>query len=132
MGRSTPDDEAFKRKVAEEFVRARDRACQKGFSVEEFARTLGITRAGLHKYIARKAIPSLRVLQRARQYWGVRLSYGELGDRYIQARKKDPRQMEFKFSVEDVSKEQIRITKFSAKGENSAELVIKIDFSKSA
>jgi len=131
MGRTTPEDEAFKQRVAEEFKRARDRASAKRFSVEQFAQTLGVTRAALHKYLSQKSIPSLRVLQRARQYWGVRLTYGELGDRYVKP-KKDPRQMEFQFSAEDVSKEQIEIKKFSPKGTNAIELLVKIHFSKTA
>jgi len=129
MGRSTSEDEAFKRRVAEEFDRARDRA---GLSVDDFARSLGITRAAFYKYVTRKAIPSLRVLQQARRRWGVKLSYGELGDAYVKAQKKDSRQMEFQFSLEDLTKEQIQVTRFSPKGANSAELLIKIDFSKSA
>ncbi len=132
MSRSTPEDEAFKRRVAEEFTRARDRAIRQGFSVDDFARSLGITRAGFHKYLSRKAIPSLRVLQEARRRWGVRLRYGELGEAYLKAKKVDTGQMEFQFSLEDLSKEQIRVTRFAPKGPNSAELSIQIDFSKTA
>lgn len=131
MARTTPEDAAFKQRVAEEFRRARDQAIAKGFSVEQFAQKLGVTRAALHKYLSQKSIPSLRVLHRARQYWGVRLTYGDLGDRYVNL-KKDNRQMEFQFSAEAVSKEQIEIKKFSRKGINTAELLIKIHFSKTA
>jgi len=100
--------------------------------VEKFVESLGITRAGFHKYVTRKAIPSLRVLAKARKYWGVRLSYGELGDKYIKAKKEDPRQMKFEFSFTDISKEQIEVKKFSPKGAKAVELLIKIDFSKTA
>lgn len=131
MTRSTPEDEDFKIRVAEEFLRARGAALKKGMSMEGFVQTLGITRAAYHKYITRKAIPSLRVLSRARKRWGVRLSYGALGSRLVNA-KKDSRQMEFQFSIEDVSKDQIEIKRFAPKGEGSVELVIKIDFSKTA
>lgn len=132
MSRSTPEDEAFKRKVAKEFTLARDRAVADGFSVQDFVGKLGITRPALHKYLTCKAIPSLRVLARARKYWGVRLSYGDLGDRYVKSKKKDPRQMEFQFSVAAISKEQIEVKRFSPRGEKAIELLIKIDFSKSA
>ena len=40
--------------------------------------------------------------------------------------------MELQLSLENISKEQIQIRKFSPKGESSVELVIRIDFSKSA
>ena len=74
-----------------------------------------------------------RVLGAAmRQYWGVKLSYGDLGVGYVSTKKKDPRQMELQFSVADISKEQIEIKKISAKGETAVELLIRIDFSKSA
>jgi transcriptional regulator with XRE-family HTH domain len=132
MSRSTPDDDAFKRRVAREFIRARDRALGDGWSMEEFVQRLGITRAAFHKHVTGKAIPSLRVLNKARKYWGVQLSYGELGDGFIKTKKKDPRQMEFQFSLTDISKEQIEVKRFSPKGEKAVELLIKIDFSKSA
>ena len=105
---------------------------QEGFSIEQFVGKLGITRAAFHKQITRKAIPSLRVLANARRYWGVQLSYGELGDTYLRAKKKDPRQTEFQFSVEDISRDQIEIRRVSAKGEKAVEVLIKIDFSKTA
>jgi transcriptional regulator with XRE-family HTH domain len=132
MTRSTPGDEAFKRRVAAEFIQARDRARQKGFSVEDFVSKLGITRAAFHKHVTMKAIPSLRVLARARKYWGVQLSYDDLGDTYVKAKKKDPRQAEFQFSIADISKDQIEIKRVSPKGENSLEVLIKIDLSRSA
>ena len=138
MTRSTPEDDVFKRRVAKEFLRVRDHARDqarmhgKDWSMEAFVRSLGITRAAFHKLVAEKAIPSLRVLSRARKYWGVQLSYGDLGDRYIKTKKKDPRQGEFKFSIADISSDQIEIKKVSPKGECSVELLIRIDFSKSA
>jgi hypothetical protein len=132
VSRATPEDDAFKRKVAEEFVRARDRAVSKGWSVERFVQSLGVTRAAFHKHITGKAIPSLRVLSRARKYWGVQLSYPDLSDRLLKTKKKDPRQMEFHFSLASISKEQIEVKRFAPGGERTVELLIKIDFSKSA
>jgi transcriptional regulator with XRE-family HTH domain len=125
-------NEAFKKRVAAEFIKARDRAKEDGESIEEFVLKLGITRAALCKYVNRKAIPSLRVLSRARMYYGVNLSYGELGDSYLKLKKKDPRQMELQFSMSEISKDQIEIKKFSPKGDSSVELLIRIDFSKGA
>ena|SRR5258708_337951 len=132
MPTSTPEDKAFKRRVAEEFNRARDRALAKGLTIEDFVRSLGITRAGFHKQITGKTMPSLRVLRNARKYWGVRLSYGELGDRYVSAKKADPRQMGFAFMIEGISKDQFDVKRVSRKGPNAIELVIQIDFSKTA
>src|SRR5207249_1814930 len=102
-------------KVVEEFVRARKRALSKGWSIERFVQSLGVTRAAFHKHVTGKAIPSLRVLSRARKYWGVELSYPDLGDRLLKT-KKDPRQMEFQFSLASISKEQIEVKKFSPRG----------------
>jgi len=97
----SPEDkalnEAFKKRVAIEFAAARDRARAKNVSVEDFVASLGVTRAALCKYVNGKAIPSLRVLRRARHYWGVDLRYGELGDGYIRPEKKSPKQLEFQF-----------------------------------
>jgi transcriptional regulator with XRE-family HTH domain len=132
MTRSTPDDEAFRRSVAGEFARARDRALRHGFSIEDFVRKLGVTRAGFHKYVSGKAIPSLRVLANARRYWGVRLSYGALGDAYVKTKRKDPRQTEFQFSIGEISKNQIEIRRVCPKGENAVEVLIKIDLSRPA
>jgi hypothetical protein len=70
MSRSTHDDEVFMRKVAKEFLLARDRALKEGWSMEEFVARLGITRAAFHKHVTGKAIPSLRVLSKAKKYWG--------------------------------------------------------------
>ncbi len=100
--------------------------------MEQFVARLGITRAAFHKHVTCKAIPSLRVLSNARKYWGVDLSYSELGEEFIKVRKKNPNQMEFHFSLADISTEQIEVKKFSPKGEGVVELLIRIDFSKSA
>ena len=132
MNRPDSIDEAFKRRVKAEFNRALGEAKKQGFSVEDFARKLGITRAGAYKILAGATIPSLRVLRYARKYWGVSVNYGELGDGYIKAKRTDPRQMEFQLSLGDISKEQIAVAKFSPRGENSLELLIKIDFSRTA
>jgi transcriptional regulator with XRE-family HTH domain len=132
MGRSNRNDEAFKQRIAKEFQRGLSEARRKGLTVEQFAATLRITRAAVYRILNGEVIPSLRVLQKARSRWGIRFSYGDLGDRYISGGTTDPRQAEFQFSVHDVSKDQIEVTKLSPKGENSLELVIRIGFSKTA
>jgi transcriptional regulator with XRE-family HTH domain len=133
MRRVDPNDEAFKRKVKAEFKRALDDAqrCRK-MTVEEFARSLGITRAGVYKILGGKTIPSLRVLRKARKYWNVRLTYGDFGDGYTKARKADPRQIEFQFPIGDISKDRIEVERVSPKPNNSVQLVIRIDLSRTA
>lgn len=128
MRRTTPEDEAFMKRVAQEFRRACDQAIKTGLceSIEEFARALGITRAALYKHFNQQSMPSLRVLQRAKKY-GVRLSYGDLGNRYLTSSKEDPRQTRFPFTLEDVSKEQVYVKKFSPKNDGALELLIQID-----
>ncbi len=125
-------NDAFKKRVVSEFQKARDLAKAQGISIEAFVTSLGITRAALCKYVNGKSIPSLRVLRRARQYYGVDLSYGELGDGYLRAKKKDPRQMELQFTMSEISMDRIQIKKFSPKGDNSVDLWINIDLSKRA
>ena len=132
MSRANSSDDSFKRLVAKEFALARERARKKGLSMEEFVRTLGITRAAFHKHVTCQAIPRLAVLEKARRFWGVEIRYGALDTTYVKARRKDPRQMEFSFSIEDISKEQIEIKRFSPKGEKGIELLININFTKSA
>jgi transcriptional regulator with XRE-family HTH domain len=130
MRRATPQDQAFKRKVAEEFKRVVEEQAAKRKSVEWVGGVLGVTRQAVYKYLNGEAIPGLRVLERARSRFGVRLSYGELGDRYVRA-KRDERQLEL-FPIEKACKEQIEIKRFVPKGESAAELLIRIDFSKTA
>lgn len=130
--RSTRVDDQFKKRLADEFARARNQAKASNLSVEQFVAKLGITRAALHKYLHGKAIPSLRVLERAKKFFGVDIAYGELGQSYVRVQQSDPRQTEFQFVLSDVSSDQISIKKFTPKSEGSAELVISIDLRKRA
>lgn len=134
MKRNTPQDETFKKSVRDEFLAAIKRARKMGYTTDKFAETLGITRAGLHKYVRKEAqsIPSLRVLERARRLWKVRLSYGGLSDEFIARKSVSAGQLEFQFSVGDIAKENIQIQKVSPKGDKAVELLLKIDFSKRA
>ena len=100
--------------------------------MEQFVAKLGVTRAAFHKYVTCKSIPGLGVLSKARRYWGVKLSYADLDESFFRSKRKDPRQEEFQFSIAGVSKDQIEVKKFSARGESCIDLVITIDFSKDA
>jgi transcriptional regulator with XRE-family HTH domain len=103
-----------------------------GYSAESFAGTLGITRAALYKYLGEQAIPSLRVLEKARRLWKVRLNYGELGEDYLTKKRTVPSgQMEFKFTTADISEDRITIRKVVAR-DTSVEMTVRIDLAKGA
>lgn len=91
-----------------------------------------MSRAGLYKYLAGTSVPSLRVLRNAKRHFGVRLSYGELGDSYIKARRRSSDQLELEFSVGGISKEQVEVVKISPKGERSLEVTVRLTFSATA
>jgi transcriptional regulator with XRE-family HTH domain len=134
MTRDTKIDAMFKKRIRDEFERAIKRAQQMGMTVEQFANTLGITRAGLHKYTREKnqSIPSLRVLHKARQVWKMHVPYGD-ADEDIGTTKRVPKeQLAFQFSVQDVAKENITVRKVKPRGDTAVELVIQIDFTKRA
>ena len=125
-------EEVFKRRVAKEFRRAVTTAQERNISVEAFAQKLGVTRSAVYKIMDGNTVPTLGVLRKAKQFFGVQVSYGELGDGYVKTRRGDPRQIKIEFSVGDISRDQIEVKKFSPAGENSLELLIRIDFSKTA
>ena len=63
---------------AQKLSQAREDAKREnGMSYEEFAHRLGVTRAGLHKYLNEENVPSLSILERAKAL-GVEVGYGEL------------------------------------------------------
>jgi transcriptional regulator with XRE-family HTH domain len=134
MNRDTPQDETFKKRVREEFLDAIGRAQKMGYTVDKFAGTLGITRAGLHKYIRseHQSIPSLRVLEKARRIWKVRLNYGDLGDGFVSKTSNAQGQLELQFTTADIVKENIRIQRVTPKGDNAVELLLNIGFAKRA
>ena len=134
MKRDTPQDELFKSAIREEFLRAIKRAQEMGYTVDKFAETLGITRAALHKYTRKEgqSIPSLRVLEKARRKWKLRVSYGDLGHAFISRKPSAEGQLELQFSVSDIVKENIQVQRITPKGDKAVELLLKIDFAKRA
>ena len=134
MTRDTPQDEAFKKRVREEFLDAIRRAHKMGYTVDAFAGTLGITRAALHKYTRsqQQSIPSLRVLERARRVWKVRLNYGDSGDAFVSKKPSTQGQLQLQFTTADIVKENIRIQRVTPKGNNAVELLLNIGFAKRA
>jgi transcriptional regulator with XRE-family HTH domain len=134
MKRDTPQDVRFKKRVREEFLAAIERAQRMGYTVDKFAQTLGITRAGLHKYIRKEnqSIPSLRVLEKARRVWKVHLDYGGLGDGFVRKTPNARDQLELQFTAADIVKENIRVRRVTPKGDNAVELLLNIGFAKRA
>ncbi len=73
---------------AEKLGEARNEAKRKhGISAEKFAQELGVTRAGLYKYLNEENVPSLDILERAKVL-GVEVKYGDLDLDLIKARAK--------------------------------------------
>ena len=134
MKRDTPQDELFRSTVRNEFLRALSRAQEMGYTVDKFAETLGITRAALHKYTRKQgqSIPSLRVLERARKRWKIRISYGDLGEGYINRKTSADGQLELQFSINDIAKENVQVQRITPKGDSTVEMLLKIDFAKRA
>jgi predicted transcriptional regulator len=133
MKRHSPRDTAFLKKFAEELVKARDKAkAAKGTSFADFAEMLGVTRAGFHKYLTEKSVPSLDVLERARQL-GVEVKYGDLDVSLIKKRarkdKNSPEaQMMLPLALENLTDQNITV-EVGARKPNAIELNVTIKFS---
>lgn len=118
---------------ADKLAKARDKAKKNdGTSSEKFAELLGVTRAGLHKYLKEKSVPSLDVLERARRL-GVEVKYGELNVDLIQKRsKKDAAspeaQMILPLALENLTDQNISV-ELAPKKPNAIELNVTIRFS---
>ena len=118
---------------AEKLTKARDKAKKDdGTSFEKFAELLGVTRAGLHKYLREKSVPSLDILERARRL-GVEVKYGELNVDMIQKRaKKDAAspeaQMILPLALEHLTDQNISV-ELASKKPNAIELNVTIRFS---
>ncbi len=132
MKKHSPVDIAFMRSFAEKLSKARDKAKKDdGTSFERFAKLLGVTRAGLHKYLKEKSVPSLDVLERARNL-GVEVKYGELDIHMIRNRaRKDAAspeaQMILPLALENLTDQNISI-ELAPKKPNSIELNVTIRF----
>jgi len=134
MKRHSPVDKAFLKKFAEELLKARDNAkAADGRSFAEFAEMLGVTRAGLHKYLKEKSIPSLDVLERARML-GVDVKYGDLDVSLIKKRAKKDRnspeaQMMLPLALESLTDQNITV-EVGHRKPNALELNVTIKFSR--
>jgi transcriptional regulator with XRE-family HTH domain len=132
MKKHSPVDIAFMKSFAEKLSKARDKAKKDdGTTFERFAELLGVTRAGLHKYLKEKSVPSLDVLERARRL-GVEVKYGELDIDMIRKRaRKDAAspegQMILPLALENLSDQNISV-ELAPKKPNSIELNVTIRF----
>jgi transcriptional regulator with XRE-family HTH domain len=132
MKRHSAVDIAFMKAFADKLAKARDKAKKAdGISFEKFAELLGVTRAGLHKYLKKKSVPGLDVLEKARRL-GVEVKYGELDIGLIKKRaRKDATspeaQMILPLALENLSDQNI-IVELAPKKPNAIELNVTIRF----
>lgn len=78
MVRRSATDKAYAKKFGEKLKAALTKARDNDMSVEAFAESLGVTRAGLHKYRQGRAVPGMPVIEKAKRLYGVDVKYGEL------------------------------------------------------
>jgi transcriptional regulator with XRE-family HTH domain len=125
-------DKAFMKVFAEKLLKARENAKKiEGVSYEEFARKLGVTRSGIHKYFNERNVPSLDILERAKAL-GVEVKYGELDVDLIRTRaKKDDTspeaQMLLPLAIENLTDQNVTI-EVGARKPNAIELNVTIKF----
>lgn len=125
-------DRAFMRAFAEKLRRAREKAKDEGnISYEEFARRLGVTRAGIHKYFNQENVPSLDILERAKAL-GVEVKYGDLDSSFIKKRAKDDHtsseaQMLLPLALDALTDQDISV-ELAGKKQNAIELNVTITF----
>jgi transcriptional regulator with XRE-family HTH domain len=133
MKSHSPRDRAFLHKFAEKLSQARKKAREvDNTSFEAFAQLLGVTRAGLHKYLKEQSMPSLDILERARQL-GVEVKYGELDLGLIKRRAKrnessTEAQMLLPLAIESLTQQNITV-EVGQKRPNAIELNVTIRFS---
>jgi transcriptional regulator with XRE-family HTH domain len=125
-------DKAFLAVFAEKLLKAREAAKKNDrISYEEFARRLGVTRAGLHKYLNEKNVPSLDILERAKAL-GVEVRYGDLDVTLIKKRAKidntsSEAQMILPLAIESLTDQSIT-TEVVSRKPNAIELNVTITF----
>jgi transcriptional regulator with XRE-family HTH domain len=134
MKRHSALDIAFMKSFAEKLAKARDKAKEvDGISFEKFAELLGVTRAGLHKYLKERSVPGLDVLERARRL-GVEVKYGDLNVNLIKKRARKASaspeaQMILPLALENLTDQNISV-ELAPKKPNTIELNLTIRFSK--
>lgn len=121
---------AFGQQLDDAFRRVAKNKATKSLSVEEFATSLGLTRAGLHKARKGKSVPSLELIEKARTH-GVAVKYGDLELPLVRKRAQEKvlpeAQLYLPFAVDNLRKENVSVELGRHKGEN-VELRIRIKF----
>src|SRR5689334_8921595 len=113
MKRHTQRDRAFMKVFAEKLRARREKAKrEEDVSYEEFANRVGLTRAGLLKYLNEENVPSPQVLEIIHRIWGVQVGYGDLDLALIktgakQNKRSSEAQMLLPLAIEDLTKRDI-------------------------
>jgi len=134
MKRHLPRDKAFMRVFAEKLRQARKKAKDEdNVSYEEFAQRLGVTRAGIHKYLNEENVPSLGILERAKAL-GVEVKYGDLDVNLIKKRGKDDptsseAQMLLPLVLDGLTDQDVTV-ELGGKKQNALELNVTITFAR--
>ncbi|HKD78748.1 MAG TPA: hypothetical protein VKH81_03595 [Candidatus Angelobacter sp.] len=114
MGRRTAKDRAFAAVFSNKLEAAfkkhvKDKTNPDRISVERFAKSLNLTRAGLHKAMLGKSVPKLDLIERAKGY-GVNVGYGELDPQRVRLKKNsNDLQLFLPFAVENLKKDCVRV-----------------------
>jgi len=115
MKSHSPRDKAFMSVFAQKLRDRREKAKEsENVSYEEFARKLGLTRAGLLKYLKEENVPSPQMLETIYRVWGVQVGYGDLDTKLIKSRARRNRrsseaQMLLPLAIEDLTNENITV-----------------------
>ena len=106
----------------------------KNWTAEEVARELGVSRASLYNYIAKKDLPRMEILRRAHKMWGWTFKYAnyDLDENFFESVRKDtgpPKEKQIPLPfIEALRNEDIEILKVTARRPNAVEVTFKIRF----
>lgn len=134
MKSHSPRDKAFMKAFAEKLRQRREKAKKfENVSYEEFANKLGLTRAGVLKYLNQENVPSPQMLEKVQSEWGVQVGYGDLDVNLIKKRAKRDKtsseaQMLLPIALENLTDQNISV-ELSGKKPNAIELNVTIRFS---
>lgn len=124
----TPEDDVFLEQFASQLRSFYDKATADGVTDENFAVTLGISRAALKKYLSGTAMPCLRSVVLAYTQYGLLVPY--LGVPLFTGRKRQLKraavqQLELPFEIRALSQSQVDM-KLESKGANQFQLRVHI------
>jgi transcriptional regulator with XRE-family HTH domain len=114
MSKRTANDRAFAAAFGDKLEAAfkehvKDKSNPNRISVEQFAKSLNLTRAGLHKAMRGKSVPNLDLIERARNY-DVNIGYGDLSPQKVSSKKRiSDLQLFLPFAVENLKKDNVRV-----------------------